>query len=493
MEEESKQFTMPLQNNADAVGDSAFQGKWLVLASLGVGTFMSTLDASIVNASLPAITTALKTEMSTIEWVVMGYLLVISALLLTFGRLGDMIGHKKVYLTGFLFFTVGSALCGLSPSAEALIGFRVFQGLGSSMMMATAPALLTRAFPPSQRGQALGLNATLTYLGLTVGPSLGGLLTQAFGWRYIFYVNIPIGLIGTVSAVVFLRQATIRRTQRFDLAGAAILMMSLSSFLLALSKGQDWGWGSSIVLGLFAFFAVLLIAFLLLERAVAQPMVNLSLFRSRLFSAANASALINYLGVYSIMFLMPFYLIQARGFNPAQSGLALTAMPLTMAVVAPVSGWLSDRIGSRFLSSAGMVILAIGLWLLSGLDLQSGGIDVALRLAVAGFGVGMFVSPNNSSIMGAAPKEGLGIASGMLAMMRNTGMVVGVAVAGAVFAVGSQRYLAMSLGRPQAFVGGFHDALLVAAVITLPGIVLSLSRPRLSPKKAEIKGSVVRD
>ncbi len=413
---------------------AGLERKWWVLIAVGVGTFMTALDGSVVNTVLPVVSRTFGTDVASVEWVVTVYLLVLSGLLLSFGRLGDMRGHKGVYVAGFALFVLGSALSGVAPSVPALVVFRGAQALGGAMLAANAPAILTGSFPASQRGQALGMQATMTYLGLTTGPSLGGWLTSQFGWRTVFYINIPVGLLAVALSLSFIpRDRPAEKADRFDLAGAITFLGGLVALLLALNQGGDWGWTSVQVLVLLSAAIVLLAAFVAVERRVRPPMLDLSLFGNRLFSASTGSAVLNYICLYSIVFVMPFYLIVGRGLSPAQAGLLLTAQPLMMAVAAPLSGTLSDRIGSRLLSTLGMLILAGGLLLLSRLGPGTPLPYIVLSLAIAGLGTGIFISPNTSALMGAAPRQRQGIASGILATARNMGMVFGVGLAGAIY------------------------------------------------------------
>ncbi|HEY8476632.1 MAG TPA: MFS transporter, partial [Chloroflexota bacterium] len=311
--------------------------KWGVLAAVGVGTFMSALDGSVVNTVLPVLSAAFDAPIATIEWVIVVYLLVVSGLLLSFGRLGDLRGHKVVYLAGFGVFVTASALCGLAPSATALIAARALQAVGAAMLFANSPAILTKTFPAAQRGQALGLMGTMTYLGLTAGPSLGGWLAERLGWHAVFFINVPVGALALALGARFIPHDRPETTgERFDLPGAIAFTGGLVALLLGLNQGYALGWGSLPILALMIAAAVLLGVFLLVERRTPFPMLDLSLFRSRLFSAAVASAVLNYVCVYSILFLLPFYLIQGRGLGPAEAGLVLTAQPLVMAVAAPL-------------------------------------------------------------------------------------------------------------------------------------------------------------
>ena len=453
--------------------------KWLVLLAIGVGTFMSALDGSVVNTVLPVITGAFGSDVATIEWVVTIYLLVVSGLLLSFGRLGDLYGHKSLYVSGFCIFVVASMLCGLAPSATALVVFRALQAIGAAMLFANSPAILTKNFPPAQRGQALGLQATMTYLGLTVGPSLGGWLASQFSWRAVFYINVPVGIAALLLSMRFIpRDAPSSRTERFDVAGAATFMGGLVALLFALNQGHAWGWLSGPILALLAVAILLLGAFVVIERHVANPMLDLSLFSSRQFSAATASAVLNYICIYSILFLLPFYLIQGRNLSAAEAGLLLTAQPLVMAVAAPLSGTLSDRIGAGMLGTLGMLILGVGLFMLSGLHADSPLNAVALGMAVAGLGTGIFISPNSSALMGAAPRNRQGIASGIMATARNVGMVLGVGLAGAVLTTVAARTEAVGVRSTVALFNAISVALLFATGIAALGVVTSAIRGR---------------
>jgi EmrB/QacA subfamily drug resistance transporter len=465
----------PVDSHHAPSADETLAGRartW-VLVTTGIGTFMSALDGSVVNTLLPILSRELHTSIAGIEWVTTVYLLVISGLLLSIGRAGDLFGHRRLYLGGFVLFVVGSALCGLAGSAPALVAMRVVQALGAAMIMATGPAILTRSFPARERGRALGAQGTFTYLGLTAGPSLGGWFAGAFGWRSVFYINIPVGLLAIALAVRFIPDDRVTcREERFDFVGAASFTAGLVTLLVALNQGHAWGWSSPVTAVLFAAAALLMVVFVRVEQRRPSPMLDLSLFRSRVFSTATVSALLNYACVYAVLFVLPFLLIQGRGLSPQQAGLVLTAQPLVMAVMAPISGSLSDRIGSRGLTTVGMLLLTAGLVCL-GLLVQDGSLGaIAAALALVGLGVGMFVSPNNSALMGAAPRHRQGIASGVLATARNVGMVLGVGLAGAVFTTVFARAALPAAGLP----AGVRASLFAAAVLAALGTVASATR-----------------
>ena len=408
--------------------------KWLVLLTVGVGTFMSALDGSVVNAILPVIQAYFKTDVATVEWVVTIYLLVVSGLLLTFGRLGDLRGNKTVYMWGFVIFVAGSTLSGFSPTPTFLIMSRALQALGAAMLFANSPAILTKNFPAAERGRALGLQGTMTYLGLMTGPFLGGWLAGNFSWHAVFFINIPIGLLAIwLSWRMIPNDLPTERREQFDLYGSFTFMAGLVILLFALNRGQEWGWLSPLTLGLLTFSIFILSLFVWIERHVPTPMLDLSLFRSRVFNTAVISPVLNYIGIYSLLFLMPFYLIQGRGLAPTQAGLILTAQPLVMAIMAPFAGTFSDRIGAQIPTTLGMLIMGAGLFMLSRLTPDSPLAYVVAGLAISGLGSGMFAAPNNSALMGAAPRNRQGIASGVLALSRNVGMVLGVGLTGAVF------------------------------------------------------------
>jgi EmrB/QacA subfamily drug resistance transporter len=447
---------------------SLLDKKWMVLVAIGAGSFMSALDGSIVNTVLPVLRTVFNSDVATIEWVVTVYLLVLSGLLLTFGRLGDLRGHKTIYLWGFAIFVGSSALCGLSWSSTALVVFRGLQAIGGAMLASNSAAIVTGNILPEQRGRAFGMVSTMTYLGLTVGPSLGGWLTQAYGWRTIFYINVPVGGIALALGMIFIPQDRSNEAgQRFDVLGAGIFMAGLTSLMLGLNKGVDWGWSSPAVLGLLAGAIMLMAVFVFVERNSAAPMLDLTLFRIPLFSTATVSAILNYVCVYSIIFLMPFYLIQGRGLSPAQAGLMLTIQPIVMAIIAPISGMLSDKIGSRWPGMLGMGVLAGGLVFLSTLGQASPLWMVAVGMVIVGMGTGTFISPNTSALMGAAPRERQGIASGVQGAARNFGMVLGIGLAGAIFTT----HLAQNTA--DALFSGISVGFLAAAGVAVLGIVSS--------------------
>jgi EmrB/QacA subfamily drug resistance transporter len=351
-----------------------------------------------------------------------------------------------------------------------LVAMRALQALGAALLFASSPAILTTSFPPTQRGRALGIQAMMTYLGLSVGPPLGGWLAGAFGWPAVFYINLPVGALAIGLALRFVADdRPARAAERFDWTGALLFSTGLVLLLLALNQGHAWGWLAAPTLGLLAAAAAALGLFVRVEAASRSPMLDLTLFRSGTFSSATASALLSYVCSYAVIFVLPFLLVQGRGLSTARAGVVLAAEPVVMAVVAPISGILSDRIGSRLLTSAGMMVLGAGLALLALLSAAGTPAALAGGLAIVGLGFGLFSSPNNSALMGAAPRHRQGIASGVLATARNVGMVLGVGLTGAILTT----FLARG---PSGLVGGVRASLLVSAGVAVVAGVVSLKR-----------------
>jgi EmrB/QacA subfamily drug resistance transporter len=473
-------------------GPTPQTGKWTVLAIVGVGVFMATLDSSIVNISLPAIASYFGVPLNgAVEWVIIAYLVVTAATLLTIGRLADMMGRKPIWISGLVIFTVGSAICGAAPTLGFLVAARAFQGLGGSLLMAISPAMLTSAFPASERGRALGLNAVIVALGVSTGPTLGGLLTTHFTWRSVFYVNVPIGIIGFIATLILLHEPRPIGRLRLDPLGAALLALGLAALTAGLSFGVEWGWTSPIEIAALVISALSLVGLVAVELRVGTPVVDIRLLRNRVFASANISLILSFLALFAVSFMLPFYLEELRGFSAEEAGLLLTPLPLTIAVIAPFSGTLADRIGTRWLASIGLSTACVGLVLISQLNAHSTVYDMIWRLLVIGVGQGLFQSPNNSALMGAAPAGRQGSAAGFLATGRVVGQSISVALAGAIFASlggsGAGRILAGTSGGStldpqvvaaleQTFVDAFHTTFVVLACVAAIGVFTSLVR-----------------
>ncbi len=409
--------------------------KWLIFLLVAVGIFMSTLDGSIVNIALPTIMDDLDASLGTVEWVQIIYLLTVSSLLLSFGRLSDIKGRRWVYSRGLFVFSAGSLLCGMARTAIWLITARSFQGAGAAMIMSCTPALIMDTFPAEERGKALGMVGAVVASGLTMGPALGGQILHYFPWQAIFYINIPIGIITALIVAKLLKggNADIARAESFDWAGSLLLVCCLSCFIVAITHGYEWGYNSAIFLLLIAGSTVSGTAFVLIEIRIPYPIVELSLFKIRLFTLPILSAVILFTSLFTMVFLMPFYLMNPCGFPVKQAGYVMVAPFIALFAVSPVSGALSDRIGSQVLCTLGMGILTLSLFFLAQLSPDSGLSDIAWRMALAGVGTAIFIAPNSSTSMSSVPPARRGLAAATVAAARNFGMVTGIAMAGAIF------------------------------------------------------------
>jgi EmrB/QacA subfamily drug resistance transporter len=445
-----------------------YSRKWYVMAAAALGIFLATIDGSIVNIALPTLVRSFGTDFSTVEWVVLAYMLSLAVLLLGVGRLADMKGKKRIYTAGFVVFTAGSVLCGLSPTIHWLIGARVLQGAGGAMILGLGMAVVTEAFPPNERGKALGISGAMASLGIVTGPTLGGLLLSVLSWHWIFFVNLPVGILGTLLVVRFVPSIRPTGGQRFDFAGGLTLLAALLSLLLALSLSQGSGFTNPVVLALLGACAGSLLLFIWIERRADQPMVDLRLFRNRLFSISLVTALITFIAMAGTTILMPFYLQGVLGFDTRQAGLLLAVVPLVAGLTAPISGNLSDRLGVRPITMVGLAVMLGGFLAVSTLGTQTTALGYALRFIPVGLGLGIFQSPNNSAIMGAAPRGRLGIVSGMLALNRALGQTIGLALLGAVWASRAFYYAG------QVFADGATTAPALAQVAALHDVFVGL-------------------
>lgn len=409
--------------------------KWTIFSLVATAIFMSTLDSSIVNVALPAIMKDFKAPLATISWVLVGYLLTVSALLLSFGRLSDIKGRRWVYCRGFFMFTVGSLLCSISSSAGWLIAARICQAIGAAMLMACSPALVVDAFLPAERGRILGLIGMVTAAGLTSGPALGGILLNLLSWRAIFYLNIPIGIVATLQASRILKGGFNGIGQKipFDWKGSILLAGCFCAFILAMTHAAEWGIGSLRTLSAFGVSIFCALWAYRTECNIDNPVFHPGLLRNRLFILPVTASLILFSGLFFLIFLMPFYLVYPAGFSIDRAGYMMIIPFVFLFVISPLSGIISDRSGSRFLCTFGMMILAVGLFMLSGLTPEASPVAIGWRLALCGMGTAAFISPNTSIAMGAVPSDQRGLASGTIATARNLGMVMGVAFAGLIF------------------------------------------------------------
>lgn len=420
--------------------------KWLAMSGLGMGVFMATLDASIVNISLPTLANEFKTNFATIQWVVLSYSLVLTSLMLMVARLGDMIDKKRIWMSGLALFTLGSLLCGLAPSVGWLIGFRAVQGLGATMMQALGMAMITEVFPAKERGRALGVMGSVVSIGIAIGPPLGGMLIGWVGWRSVFLVNIPVGVITAVLVTRFVPHSIpAAGRQRFDLRGAAVLIVTLGCYALGMTLGQNLGFMTPLTLTLLSAAGIGLAVLLMVEKRTEQPMIDLSLFRNPLFSMNLLMGVLVFI-VLSGSFILPFLLELVRGYPTQMVGLLMMAFPVTMGLVAPVAGVLADRYGSRLISMAGLGVITAGCLGMTTMTADITPLGFVVRMLPLGFGFGLFQTPNNSAVMGAAPRHRIGIASGLLSLSRTLGQSTGLPLMGAIFAAQALAFAGLPIG-----------------------------------------------
>ncbi len=463
--------------------------KWIALSVTTLGALMAAIDSTIVILGLPSMMADLHAGLIEMIWVIIGYLLVSTVFLLTFGRIADMLGRTRLYNLGFVVFTFGSLLCGLSRTAMQLILFRLVQGAGAAMMMVNSMAILTEVFPPNERGRALGINGITWAAGGIIGPVLGGLILSVANWRWIFFINIPIGILGALWGYLVLREKSPRRRgERFDATGAAIFSVGLLALLLALTSGIQYRFTSPPILALFAVFVAAAVAFLIRERSIEFPVLDLSLFRDRVYNLSVMAATMQSLALFSVNFMIVFYLQGVRGYDPLKAALLLIPMPLLSSVVGPFSGVVADRVGARVPATLGLLLQAGALVWFMQLTPTTPYLQLACGLALMGLGGGMFFPPNTSAAMSAAPPGRLGVASATLGTMRQTGMVLSFALSLAVAAASLPRDVMLqlfvgtnvSLGSKimQEFVFGMHRAFLVSFLLCLVAAGLSIVRGR---------------
>ncbi|MDU6877577.1 MFS transporter [Clostridium tepidum] len=458
---------------------NTYKNNWIILAIVIMSPFMACLDSSIVNVALPVMAKELSTSMAGIEQVVTSYLIVISAAILIFGRLGDIKGKTNVFKYGFIIFVLGSFLCGISTTLNFLIFSRIVQAIGAAMTMSTSQGIITHTFPPNERGRALGISGTSVALGTLLGPPLGGLIISVVSWEYIFLINVPIGLIAFIAAMKYLPKDEVKSDQSLDIKGAILFIICIVTLFWAMLKGQQIGYNNINIIISFIISLICFIVFIMLELKIENPMLDLSIFRNRVFSVNIFSAFVMFIGISCINIIQPFYLQDVLKLSPAKTGFIMMAYPIVLSVVAPISGYLSDKMGSKKLTLAGIAVASIGLFCMAFLNEQSTFLMITLLLSVVALGNGLFQSPNNSLVMSSVEKIKLGIAGGVNALIRNLGFIFGVSFSTTIlynrmsYKLG-YRVLNYVEGRGDVFIYGMRWVYSIAAIACIIGFLVSL-------------------
>ncbi len=444
--------------------------RWWILAAVGLFTFMSTLDASIVNIALPVISSDLKVPMNQAEWVVSIYLIVICALLLLFGKLGDSLGKIKIFRIGTVLFVLGSLLAGFNGSFYLLLLARIVQALGASMTMANNNGIVTEIFPFSERGRALGMIGSFVALGAIAGPGLGGIVLSQLSWGYIFWLNVPIGVVTIIIGQAILPADLTKSHEKIDRFGAITMALFMVSLFVGIFLGQEIGFTKPLILGLFAFALIIGTTFVHIENHHASPLLSFSLFKNGAFTMSLLCGFLIFVTNFFFNVISPFYLENARGLKPNLAGFILMAYPIVQVIVAPLAGALSDKIGPELITFCGLILI-----LLSQIGYMLTDLGTPLWLFTAiigfvGFGNGIFQAPNNTIVMNSVDAKDLGIAGGMNALVRNLGMVVGISFATTVLFAAMSHYKGTKVttyinGQPDIFIYGMHVSFLIAAII----------------------------
>jgi EmrB/QacA subfamily drug resistance transporter len=445
--------------------------KWLTLGCVAFALFMVMLDNTVVNVALPSIQRDLGIGLSELQWTVNAYALTFAVLMLTGGKLADFLGRRRVFIAGLAVFTASSLACGLATSGEMLIAARSVQGVGAALMMPATLSIISATFPVHERGMAIGIWAGVSAMALAIGPLVGGLLTQHIDWGWIFFINVPVGVLAIVAALFLIRESRdTSADQRLDLPGLLTSAVALFALTFALIEANDYGWTSPLILSLFAVAGIGLVAFVLLELHQRAPMVDLSLFRSGTFAGANLVVLLVFLAMFGVFFFVSLYVQGILGYSAVQAGAIFLPMTVLIMFVAPIAGKFSDRLGSRWLIVAGMVFLAMHLLVLSNLDVDSTFWNILPALILGGFGMGLTMTPATAAAIGSVPVAKAGIGSGVLNTFRQVGGALGIAVIGAI--VASQIHVPPGTpGFPEQFMDGFSTALRVAAAIAFTGAI----------------------
>ncbi|HEX2346775.1 MAG TPA: MFS transporter [Gaiellaceae bacterium] len=447
--------------------------KWLTLAAVSFGLFMIMLDNTVVNVALPSIQRDLDADLSELQWIVTGYALTFAALMLVGGKLADAYGRRLIFVVGIAVFTVASLLCGLADSGEMLIAARVLQGAGAALMNPATLSIIAATFPPRERGTAIGIWAGVSALALAIGPLVGGLITEHLDWSWIFFVNVPVGILGIAASYLFIDESRDETHARLDLPGLATSAIGLFALTYGLIEANSYGWSSTRIVGSFVLAGVSLLAFLQLERRQRDPMLPLELFRSGTYTGANLVVLLVALAMFGVFFFVSLYLQNILGYSAVQTGAAFLPLTILIILVAPIAGRTSDRIGSRGLMTAGMILIAAQLVMLSRLSVDAHFWDLFPAFVIGGIGMGLTMTPSAAAATRSVPVDKAGVGSAVLNSARQVGGTMGIAVMGAIVAAeaGGER-------TPEAFMRGFEAALLVAAAIAVVGAIVAFALVR---------------
>ena len=465
--------------------------KWWALSCTSLGMLLAATNSGTLIIALPDLERSLHTSLLALVWVILAYLIAATVLVLMAGRLSDLFGRKRAYVAGFLMFAFASLGAGFAPNGDVLILWRILQGISSSFLFANAAALVTDAFPKEQLGLAMGANTMVAAVGLVLGPVLGGALV-AISWHWVFWFNVPIALAGAAWGALVLRELAKPDTQRgYDVLGTITFVIGLTGLVLGVSRGGLSGWHDPVVIAGLAAAAVLLPLWVLIESRSRAPMLDLKIFRNRLFAAASAASFINGLARFALMFLFVFYFQGAQGNSPIEAGIKLIPLALGMLIASPLAGMYADRHGSRTLAALGMLVSAAGLAGMTTLEVGSPYWQSALLLLTVGVGSGMFNSPNTAAMMGTVPANRRGIAAGARTLLQNTGAVLSIAFVLAIvtsavpkatlFAVFSGLAHGLSAAKLEPFIANMHVALWALSAVSLIGAGVCLLRPSQMP------------
>jgi EmrB/QacA subfamily drug resistance transporter len=457
-----------------------YSRKWTYFGVAAIAAFMGTLDSSIVNVALPTLAQRFQADIDVTAWVAQSYILTMAALLLVAGKLLDIWGERKQFIIGFAIFTAGSALCAFSVSIYMLIFSRVFQAVGGAVLMSSNQGLIAKAFPPNQRGRTLGTIGTVVSVGLATGPVLGGFLIGHLGWRSIFLINLPIGIIAIFYSLRSLaNNPSATDGYKFDWIGSWLIISGLGLFFLGMSLSSDYGWSDPLVFVPMIVALILLIIFVINEQKAPNPVFHFSLLKSRYLTQSSICPFLAFVGLTANSILMPFYLQDVMGFTPQQLGLFMMTVPASMLLLAPLAGYISDLIGTRIPATFGLAVLSTGLFMLSLLNQTATNFQIVWHLAIIGFGMGIFSSPNSNAILSSVPRSNVGLVSGLTALMRTMGITFGIGLSVFFFTMFRDRAADAGItGNSSLFVAGLQPAFKISALIVVIALILSATRGR---------------